>query len=158
MTIVIGLAPGVRGDGAARVGAMLAAAGREDLLVVVVAPKPWPSTGPPGDEFRAAQDKITAQSLDRARAIIRDQVPVTCVVEPARSVATGLIQVAEKHGASLIVLGSSARGVIGVVSLGGVAEEFAQPGHPDLLRPGRIRRRPERPSYPGHRGIRPRRP
>jgi len=124
MTIVIGLAPGERGDGAARVGAMLAEAGGEDLLVVAVAPKPWPPTGPPGEEFRAAQDKITAQSLDRARAIIRDKVPVTCVVEPARSVATGLIQVAEKHDASMIVLGSSGRGVIGVVSLGGVAERI----------------------------------
>jgi nucleotide-binding universal stress UspA family protein len=124
MTIVIGLPPHERGDAAARIGVMLAAAGGEDLLVVVVAPNPWPSTAPLDDEYRAAQEKIVNQSLDRAREIIKDQVPVTYIVESARSVATGLIQVAQKHDASTIVLGSSARGVAGVVSLGGVAERI----------------------------------
>lgn len=124
MTIVIGLAPGERGDAAARLGAMLAAAGGEDLLVVVVAPVPWPSTGRLDDEFRAAQDRITRQSVDRARSIIQDRVPVTYHVESARSVATGLIQVAQRHRASLVVLGSSARGMTGLVSLGGVAERI----------------------------------
>ena len=124
MTIVTGIAPGDRGNAAARLGAMLAAASGEDLLVVAVAPIPWPSTAPLDDEFRAAQDRITNQALDRARALIEDRVPVTYVIEPARSVASGLIQVAQKHDASMIVLGSSARGVMGVVSLGGVAERI----------------------------------
>lgn len=124
MTIVVGLATGGRGDAAARLGAMLAAAGGEDLLVVVVAPVPWPSTGPVDAEFRAAQDKIVGESIDRAKSIIQERVPVEYHVETARSVATGLIRVAQQRRASMVVLGSSARGLIGVVSLGGVAERI----------------------------------
>lgn len=124
MTIVIGLAPGERGDAAARLGLMLAAAGDDDLLVVAVESTPWPATTPIDAEFRAAQAAATRQSLDRARGIIGDRVPVDYRVEPARSVASGLLAVAQRAAASMIVLGSSARGAVGLVSLGGVAERI----------------------------------
>src|SRR6476620_965354 len=124
MTIVIGLASGERGDAAARLGAMLARAGGEDLVVAAVAPIPWPSNPQLDEEFRAAQDQAAQQTLDRARAIVEAALPVRYVVKAARSVATGLIEVAQEEHASLIVLGSAAGGVVGLVSLGGVAERI----------------------------------
>lgn len=124
MTIVIGLAFGERGDAAARLGAMLARAAGEDLVVAAVAPIPWPSNVQLDEEFRAAQDQAARQTLDRARAIVEGALPVRYVVKAARSVATGLIDVAQEEHASLIVLGSAAGGVAGLVSLGGVAERI----------------------------------
>jgi nucleotide-binding universal stress UspA family protein len=123
MTIVIGLAPGDRGDAAVRLGVMLANASAEDLLVAAVAPTPWPAN-PQDEEFRQVQEDLATKALDRARAIVASQIPAGYVAHSARSVATGLTEVVQQNGASVVVLGSSARGVVGLVSLGGVAERM----------------------------------
>jgi nucleotide-binding universal stress UspA family protein len=123
MTIVIGLAPGERGDGAARLGVMLAEAAGEDLLVVAVTPTPWPAN-PQDEEFLATQEYQANQALDRVRGVVESGTPASFVVHPARSVASGLTEIVHQYAPSVVVLGSSARGLVGFVSLGGVAERL----------------------------------
>jgi nucleotide-binding universal stress UspA family protein len=123
MTIVIGLAPGERGDAAALLGVMLANAAGEDLLVAAVTPTPWPAN-PQDEEFRVTQERLANRALDRARDVVQSRIPASYVVHPARSVATGLNEIVHQHATSVVVLGSSARGLVGLVSLGGVAERL----------------------------------
>ncbi|HEY0237235.1 MAG TPA: universal stress protein [Friedmanniella sp.] len=123
MTIVIGLAPGERGDAAARLGVMLSNASGEDLLVAAVTPTPWPPN-PQDEEFRDTQEGLANEALARASKVIASGIPAGYEVHSARSVATGLAEVVQAHRASAVVLGSSARGVVGLVSLGGVAERL----------------------------------
>jgi nucleotide-binding universal stress UspA family protein len=124
MTIVVGLAPGERGYAAARLGVLLANAWGEDLLVAAVTPTPWP-VNPQDEQFRLTQDNLAQEALDRARDVVPAGIPASYLVHPARSVATGLIEVVQQTATtSVVVLGSSARGVVGLVSLGGVAERI----------------------------------
>lgn len=123
MPIVIGLAPDERGEAAARLGAMLARASGEELVVASVTPSPWPPNPKVDEEYRAVREDAARQAMDRARAIL-DDLSCEYVIGAARSVASGLVQVAQEHSASMIVLGSTARGLIGRVSLGSVAERI----------------------------------
>jgi nucleotide-binding universal stress UspA family protein len=123
MTIVVGLAPGERGHAAARLGVLLANASGEDLLVAAVTPTPWPAN-PQDEEFRVTQEHLAKQALDRARDVVPTGIPASYVIHAARSIATGLIEIVHKAATSVVVLGSSARGVVGLVSLGGVAERI----------------------------------
>jgi nucleotide-binding universal stress UspA family protein len=123
MTIVVGLAPGERGYAAARLGVLLANAWGEDLLIAAVAPTPWPAN-PQDEEFQVTQEQLAKLALDRARDVVPPGIPASYVVHNARSVATGLIEITQQRETSFVVLGSSARGVLGLVSLGGVAERI----------------------------------
>jgi nucleotide-binding universal stress UspA family protein len=123
MTIVVGLAPGERGHAAARLGVMLANAWGEDLLVAAVTPTPWPAN-PQDEEFQVTQEHLAQQALDRAREVVPTGIPASYVIRPARSIATGLIEIVQQTATSMVVLGSSARGVVGLVSLGTVAERI----------------------------------
>ncbi len=123
MPILVSLAPGERGACVAHLGAMLARSSGLDLLVLAVTPRPWPPN-PYGvdDEFAALQQTAAQEALANARAIIGDQLRAEYLVEPARSVATGVLEVAERCHASSVLVGSSRRsGVMGLVSLGSVA-------------------------------------
>jgi nucleotide-binding universal stress UspA family protein len=123
VTVVVGLAPGDRGDAAARLGVMLANAAGDDLLVAAVAPRPWPPNLQ-DEEFVDTQEKLANEALARAGEVVPSHIPASFTVRPARSVATGLIEVVQANSASVVVLGSSPRGVLGLVSLGGVAERL----------------------------------
>lgn len=123
MTILVGLAPGERGYAAARLGVVLANAWGEDLLIAAVMPTPWPAS-PQDEEFQVTQEHLAKLALDRARDVVPAGIPASYVVHAARSVATGLTEIVQQRQTSLVVLGSSARGVLGLVSLGGVAERI----------------------------------
>lgn len=122
MPILVSLAPGERGESVAHLGAMLARSSGLDLLVVAVTPRPWPPNPFGADEeFAALQEKTAYEALARARDIIGPDVSCEYRVEPARSVSSGILGMAESRSASLVVLGSSSGGITGLVSLGGVA-------------------------------------
>jgi len=123
MTIVSGLAPGERGDAAASLGAMLARSTGDDLVVAAIVPTPWPHNPYRIDkEFLALQERAAHEALARARATVGADVVADYVVESGRSVSFGLLEIARGRAASLVVLGSSGRGLLGLVTLGGVAE------------------------------------
>lgn len=124
-TILIGVAPGERGDAATRLGAMIAHSTDSPVVVAAITPTPWPPRPFLGEEeYTALQRQAAEQTLDRARAIIGDGLQADYVVEQAGSVAAGLLQVSERSAAGLVVLGSGTSGLPGRVSLGSIAQRI----------------------------------
>jgi len=125
MTIVIGLAPNERGAAAVHLGSMLARSLSDDVVVVTVVPTPWPPNPyRPDAEYLAYQHGAAEQALAVARTQIGPDLSVQSVVHSARSVSSGLLEVARERNATLVALGSSSGGLLGLVSLGGVAERI----------------------------------
>lgn len=125
MSILIALAPGERGTSALDLGAVLARSGGERVVVVTVVPTPWPPSPYRVDaEFLALQERAAQEVLEEARTRVDDDLAVEYLVRHDRSVPAGLLAVAAQVGAVQVVLGSSASGGYGRVSLGGVADRL----------------------------------
>src|SRR3954470_14154383 len=125
MTTVIGLAPNERGAAAVHLGSMLARSVSDDVVVVTVVPSPWPPRLDRIDaEYLALQQKAAQEALTDARARIGADLPVELVTHSARSVSSGLLEVARGRRATVVALGSPSTGVFGRVSLGGIAERI----------------------------------
>jgi nucleotide-binding universal stress UspA family protein len=123
VTVALGLPRGERATAALELGALLARSSGTDLVVCAVAPAAWPPGLAKIDaEYQEYLDQVTQEALDAAKLALPDDVPASFVAVRARSTPAGLLEVAEKHGASLLVLGSSSAGGIGRVSLGSVAD------------------------------------
>ena len=143
MTIVVGFAPDGRGRGVLHLSAMLARSAGDDLLVCAVVPAPWPPSPARVDaEYRAWLRGAANEALEQARARLPNDVPAQYVVREARSAPAGLLEVAEEHGAGLIVAGSSGGGV-GHVSLGSTTSRLLHSSPiPVALSPRGFRGRP----------------
>src|SRR3954447_3711237 len=125
MTTVIGLAPDERGAAAVHLGSMLARSVSDDVVVVTVVPTPWPPNPYRIDaEYLALQEKAAAEALAAARTRIGSDLSVELVTHTARSVSSGLLDMARERRATVVALGSSSAGTIGRVSLGGVADRI----------------------------------
>jgi nucleotide-binding universal stress UspA family protein len=117
--MVVGLAPDGRGRAVLHLAGMLARSGREELVLCTVVPEPWPPSPARVDaEYRAHVEREAAEVLERARKRIGEDATVSIAVHHARSAPAGLIEVAERHEASLIVAGSATAGGPGSVALG----------------------------------------
>src|SRR5215217_1911824 len=125
MTILIGLAPNERGAAAVHLGSMLARSVSDDVVVVTVVPAPWPPRPDRLDaEYLALQEKTAQEALAAARAWIGPDLSVELVTHSARSVSSGLLDVARERCATVVALGSPSTGLFGRVSLGGVADRI----------------------------------
>src|SRR3954466_4311740 len=125
MTTVIGLAPDQRGAAAVQLGSMLAHSLSDDVVVVTVVPAPWPPRPHAADAaYLALQEKAAQEALAAARTRIDAELSVELVTHRARSISSGLLEVARERQATVVALGSPATGVFGRVSLGGVAERI----------------------------------
>jgi nucleotide-binding universal stress UspA family protein len=125
MTIVIGLTPNERGAAAVHLGSMLARSIFDDVVVATVVPTPWPPNPYRiDDEYLTLQEKAAEEALALARTQIGLDLSVELVTHHARSVSSGLLEIARQRNATLVALGSSSMGVLGLVSLGGVAERI----------------------------------
>jgi len=126
MTILIGLVPGRRDDAAVHLGARLARSSAEDVVVIAVVPEPWPPDPLQRDkEYRAYQDRLADQALGRARLQLGGtSTNVEYLLRRAESVPAGLLEVIEERPIDSLVLGSSSMGLLGRVTLGGVAERI----------------------------------
>ena len=124
-TILIGLAPGDRGEAASQLGAMIARSTDSPLVVAAITPVPWPPSPFLGDEeYLALQQTAAQETLDQARRIIGVDLDAEYLVESARSVTDGLLEVSGRVGAGLVVLGSGTSGLPGRVSLGSIAQRI----------------------------------
>lgn len=124
MTTVAGLTPGERGTAALHLGAMVARSNGDDLAVVVVVPTPWPPNPYRADaEYLAVQEQEARQALAGV-AVVGPDLVVRGRLHRARSVSSGLLEVVAEESASSVVLGSAASGLLGQVSLGGIAERI----------------------------------
>lgn len=124
MTILIGLAPDERGTAALLLGAMAARSLQDDVIVASITPKPWPEVLDADREYVELQRTRAEAALERAAEVVGADLEVRYLIESARSVASGLVDIARACSPSAVVLGSSARGVDGLVSLGGVASRL----------------------------------
>jgi nucleotide-binding universal stress UspA family protein len=125
VTTVAGLTPGERGNAALHLGAMVARSNGDDLAVVVVVPTPWPPNPYRADvEYLAVQEEQARRALAEATKIAGPDLPVRCRLHRARSVSSGLLEVVAEESASSVVLGSASSGLLGRVSLGGIADRI----------------------------------
>jgi nucleotide-binding universal stress UspA family protein len=130
MTMVVGFAPDGRGRAVLHLAAMLARSGDEDLHVCAVVPSPWPPSPAKVDaEYQEALRGAAENALSRARGRLATDVQADYEVVHARSAPAGLLEVAERIGASLIVTGSAARAGSGTVSVGSTTSRLLHSSH-----------------------------
>jgi len=104
---------------------MLARAADQRLVVTAVVPEPWPPHPLQADaEFLALQASMAEKALAEARPQVGDHRAVDFVLRRARSVSSGLLDVAEENEASYVVLGSSPHGAQNRVAIGGIADRI----------------------------------
>lgn len=125
MTLVVGLPRDARAPAAVQLGVMLARSLGQDLVVCTVVPPPWPpGLGKIDAEYQSYLDEDAHAALDDARALIPGDISAAYEVVSARSSASGLLEVAEREDAGMLVLGSSTASVFGRVAFGSVADRL----------------------------------
>ena len=125
MTVVVGLSPGDRAWPAVTLGAMLARPANLRLVVTAVVPEPWPPHPVRSDEqFLAYQASMAEKALTEAQPQVGNHRAVDYVLRRARSVSSGLLEVAEENDATYVVLGSSPNGALNRVAIGGIADRI----------------------------------
>ena len=130
MTIVVGYPPNRKGKAALNLGALLSRSSGEDLVVCVVAPSAWlPGVVREDDAFQGQIDEMTGSALEQARSELPKDVKATFTTIKARSAPVGLLEAAEQHKASLVVVGSSTAGLFGRISLSSVADRLLHSSH-----------------------------
>ena len=144
MTTVAGLTPGERGTAALHLGAMLARSTGDDLAAVVVVPTPWPPNPYRADaEYLAVQEQEARRALAAVEDVVGPDLVVRGRLHRARSVASGLLEVVAQEAATSVVLGPAGSGLLGRVSLGGVADRVLHSSEvPVTLAPAGFRTRP----------------
>jgi nucleotide-binding universal stress UspA family protein len=144
VTVVVGVARDERGSGALPLAAMLARSAGEDLVVATVVPAPWPAGMARIDaEYQAFLDRTAQAALDAGRAALDPDLSASFTAVHARSVPAGLLEVAQAHDTSLLVVGSSAAGPLGRVALGSVGDRLLHTSPvPVALAPRGYRPRP----------------
>jgi nucleotide-binding universal stress UspA family protein len=117
MTLVVGYAPDGRGAAVLQLAGMLARSAQDDLVVCAVVPSPWPP-GPEqvDSEYRRFLDGMARTALERARERLPGDVAAASLVHHARSAPAGLLEVAERREAAMIVVGTSGHPAIGSVT------------------------------------------
>jgi nucleotide-binding universal stress UspA family protein len=130
MTMVVGFAPDGRGRAVLHLAALLARSGGEELLVCAVVPASWPPSPAKIDaEYRETLSGAADNALSRARGRLPADVSASYEVVQARSAPAGLLDVAERVGASLIVVGSAAEGGSGMVAVGSTSARLLHSSH-----------------------------
>ncbi len=125
MTIVVGVDPDGHSRASLHLSAMFARSAGEDLVVCAVLPQPWPPSPARVDaEYRGHLERMADEALALARDRLPDDVPAEYLHVHARSAPGALIDLAERREARVIVVGSSANGPMGRVSLGSVGSRL----------------------------------
>jgi nucleotide-binding universal stress UspA family protein len=130
VTLVVGSDPDGRGRAAVHLGGMLARSAGEELVLCAVLPEPWPPSPARVDaEYRAHLERTAQETLREARERLPADVPAATLVEHARSAPAGLLDVAERLDAGLIIVGSSPAGPLGRAALGSVSARLMHSSH-----------------------------
>jgi nucleotide-binding universal stress UspA family protein len=145
MSLLVAFAPDGRGRAVLHLATMLARSADDDLVVCAVVPAPWyPSPARVDAEYRDYLQQAAERALDGARGRLPADIPATFVVHHARSAPAGLLEVAEEHDASLIVVGSSSAGGVGHVTLGSASSRLLHSSPiPVAVAPRGFRSRPD---------------
>jgi nucleotide-binding universal stress UspA family protein len=130
MTMIVGYASDERGKAALHLAGMLARSAGDDVIVASVVPAPWvPGMARVDAEYQEFLTQQADQALERAKSFLPKDVPAAYVRHGARSAPAGLLELADAHDARLVVLGSSAGGAFGHISLGSVTDRLLHSSH-----------------------------
>jgi nucleotide-binding universal stress UspA family protein len=114
---VVGYAPDGRGGAVLHLAGMLARSARDDVVVCAVVASPWPRGSTHLDsEYGRFLDGMARAALQRARSRLPDDVAAAAIAHHARSAPAGLLEVAERREAAMIVIGTSGHPAIGSVT------------------------------------------
>ena len=115
VTLVVGYAPDGRGGAVLHLAGMLARSAHDDLVLCAVVPSPFPGEPAQEDsEYRRLLDGMARDALERARERLPGDVSASSVVDHARSAPAGLLDVAGRCGAAMIVVGANRCASFGV--------------------------------------------
>jgi len=123
MTILVGYPTNRRAKAVLSLGAMLARSSGEDVVVCIVAVDPRVPGVARDPGFRSYVEVLADNAETQAREDMPKDVPAQFIRFEARSVPSGLVQAAEQHAASTIVVGS-AMGPIERVTLSSFADRL----------------------------------
>jgi nucleotide-binding universal stress UspA family protein len=145
VTLLVAFAPDGRGKAVLHLAAMLAHSADDELAVCAVVPAPWyPSPARVDAEYRAYLQRTADEALEKARKRLPSDIRASFLVHDARSVPAGLLEVAERREAALIVVGSSASGGVGQVTLGSASSRLLYSSPiPVAVAPRGFRSRPD---------------
>jgi nucleotide-binding universal stress UspA family protein len=133
VALVVGIAPDGGDSSALRLAGSLARSSADRVVVCTVVASAWiPPRHGVDTEYRAHLDQRAAGALVQARSRMPPDIDSTFVVQHARSVPAGLLEVADEHDASLVILGSSPGGLLGRVALGSVTDRLLHGAHCSL--------------------------
>jgi nucleotide-binding universal stress UspA family protein len=125
MNYLVGLTA-LGGRDALGLGRMLARTGDVTLSVCVVIPETWghPSLARVDAEYAAFLNQYAEDAIAEAREFLGDTVRAEYTSTSSSSATEGLIAIATKTGAALVILGSARHGPIGRFTVGGIANEM----------------------------------
>lgn len=125
MTTIVAYQPGVAGLEALRLGAFIARSTGSRLLVTMVMETPSaPSVARVDFQYSSLLRQQLVAEMEEARRDTPTDVDAEFRIHDARSIPSGLAELAEQESADLIVVGNSSRGVLGRVSLGSVTNHL----------------------------------
>ncbi|MFI6812702.1 universal stress protein [Nonomuraea sp. NPDC050328] len=135
--ILTGFIPEARGRDGLLLAVLLARQSGAELTVATIQPPPWPTPGPGrADEgaWRAYLREQAEDSLSEAREIAGPDA--SYVVHHNKGSGRGLVDLARRQGADLVVIGSAPHGTKGRIALGSTADQLLHASSvPVLLAP-----------------------
>lgn len=125
MTTIVAYQPGVAGLEALRLGTLIARSTNSRMLVTIVMDTPSAPTVARVDfQYTSLIRQRLDAELDEAKRDTPDDVEAEFRIHEARSVPSGLVELAESESADVIVVGNASHGVLGRVSLGSVTNHL----------------------------------
>lgn len=125
MTIIAGFSSSRQGSAPLNLATQLARTTGEKVLAAVVVERALPAGFDPiEDEYRAYLASRAAASLERVVNLMPGDVDISMMIHQSTSIPNGLMELAEQHGADLVVVGSSSSGLLGRVALGSVTDRL----------------------------------
>lgn len=125
MTTIVAYQPGVAGLEALRLGAFIARSTGSRLLVTMVMETPSaPSVARVDFQYTSLLRQQLVADLEEAKRDTPSDVDAEFRIHDARSIPSGLVELAETEAADVIVVGNSSHGVLGRVSLGSVTNHL----------------------------------
>ncbi|NUR91962.1 MAG: universal stress protein, partial [Nonomuraea sp.] len=137
MKVLAGFIPEQRGRDGLALAVLLGRQSDGELVVATVQPPAWRIPGPGRADESAWADYLREQAdatLEQARAFAGDAARY--VVEHHKGSGRGLLELARKQGADVVVIGSAPHGGRGRISLGSTADQLLHASSvPVLLAP-----------------------
>lgn len=125
MTIIAGFSSSRQGTAPLNLAAQVARSTGEKVIATAIVERAFPPRDDPVEtEYLKYVSAQAQKSLERVVQGLPAGLDVPVVVHQSTSIPTGLMELAEAHDASLVVVGSSSSGLLGRVGLGSVTERL----------------------------------